>query len=124
MLNVQWITVNGKCTMVNDSGVGSGAGSGAGYFLINTLIVRMLCLGAGKLLFYRWEALLMTMKSESMIAEIPFGIIAVEIIFSERGCSVACRIEAEMRVQSICSGDCLGHQAERSIGELLNAPQL
>ena len=59
-----------------------------------------------------------------MIAEIPLGIIAVEIVRSEGRCGVTCTVKTDAGVDTFLSGDYLRHDAIGAVGELLDAPEL
>ena len=58
------------------------------------------------------------------MAEIPLGIVAVEIVCSEGRRGVACTVETDAGVDARLSGDRLRHDAEGAVGELLDTPEL
>ena len=59
-----------------------------------------------------------------MVAEVPLRVVAVEIILGKGRCGVTCRVEADARVDTLLSWDYLRHDAESSVGKLLDAPEL
>ena len=58
------------------------------------------------------------------MAEVPLGIVAVEVVLGKGRSRVACRVEADARVDTLLSGDYLRHDAEGAVGKLLDAPEL
>ena len=59
-----------------------------------------------------------------MIAEIPLGIVAVEVVCSEGRRGVASTVKTDAGIDTRLSGDCLRHDAIGTVGELLDAPEL
>ena len=59
-----------------------------------------------------------------MITEIPFRVVAIEVVFSQRRGRVACRIDAILGVLTLLTRDNVRHDAIRTIGQLLNTPEL
>lgn len=57
-----------------------------------------------------------------MVAEIPFGVVAAEVVVGQRGRAVTCGIEAKTLIDDTCTRNRLRHQTEGSINELLHAP--
>ena len=57
-----------------------------------------------------------------MLAEIPFGIVAMEIVFGERWIAVALTVDAVFGVVAFLARDLLWHDAIGAIGELLDTP--
>ena len=58
------------------------------------------------------------------MAEIPLGIVAVEIVCSEGRRGVACTVETDAGVDARLSGDRFRHDAEGAVGELFDTPEL
>ena len=59
-----------------------------------------------------------------MIAEIPLGVVALEVVLCEGRCRITCTVEAELRVYTFDAWDGLWHDAEGAISELFDAPEL
>ena len=57
-------------------------------------------------------------------AQIPLGIVALEVVLGEGGSGVACGVETVAGVDALLAGDDLRHDAESAVGELLDAPEL
>ena len=57
-----------------------------------------------------------------MLAEIPLGIVTMEVIFGERWIAVALTIDAVFGVDAFLARDLLWHDAIGAIGELLDTP--
>ena len=59
-----------------------------------------------------------------IVAEVPLGIIALEIVLSKGRCGVACGVKAILCIGAFDTRDGLRHDAEGAIGELFDAPEL
>ena len=59
-----------------------------------------------------------------LFAEIPFRIIACEIVNSQRWCGVTSRIEAVALILSLLTRNGIGHDAVSTVGKLFDTPQL
>ena len=57
-----------------------------------------------------------------MLAEIPLGIVAMEIVFGERWIAVALTVDTVFGVDAFFARNLLWHDAIGAIGELLDAP--
>ena len=59
-----------------------------------------------------------------IVAEVPLGIIALEIVLGKGRCGVACGVKAILCISAFDTRDGLRHDAEGAIGELFDAPEL